>query len=672
MSADTMISVLDGSTFVVSDRSGDIDASPSAPSGLFYRDTRFLSRFVLTFEGQPLAVLSTDRPHYFFAKFFLIPPAAGPYDQPRLSIVRERRVGDGVREDLTLLNHANESIEAVMRLEIAADFASIFEIKDNQQKQRRLTSSVRENTLVLRYERDDFLRETHVTVESDDAVTLDQQGVTLHFHLPAHGSQHAGVAVVPHSGDDTTQQPKYARPASTPKPNMPCSLERWIADAPTLTCESDTLRHAYLKTLTDLAALRFYPDIVEHGSLPAAGLPWFMALFGRDSIITSYQALPFQPELAQTTLRVLAARQSTQDDPFRDQEPGKILHELRFGELVHFHERPQSPYYGAADTTPLFLILLDEYERWTGDAQLIRQLEPNARAALMWIDQYGDRDGDGYVEYQRRNEVSGLENQCWKDSPASIVHPDGTLAKLPRATCEIQGYVYDAKLRSARLAREHWNDTTLADDLEASAARLRDAFNRDFWIADQAYVALALDGDKQQVATIASNAGQLLWSGILTDDHAAAVAERVMRSDLFSGWGIRTLADGQAPYNPIQYHNGTVWPHDNALIATGLRHYGHDEAARTIIVALLDAAAHFEHRLPEVFAGFDRHFTGFPVEYPTACRPQAWASGTPLALIRVALGLEPQGDSLSHDPLAETRELGAIQLDGIAGRWQRD
>ena len=395
-----------------------------------------------------------------------------------------------------------------------------------------------------------------------------------------------------------------------------------------------------------------------------------MALFGRDSLITSYQALPFQPELARTTLRVLAARQSTQDDAFRDQEPGKILHELRPAKYVHFHERPQSPYYGAADTTPLFLILLDEYERWTGDTDLIRELEPNARAALAWIDHYGDRDGDGYVEYQRRNEQTGLENQCWKDSPGSIVHPDGTLAKLPRATCEIQGYVYDAKLRSARLAHEHWNDAALARDLKSSAARLREAFNRDYWIADQAYAALALDGNKQQVATITSNAGHLLWSGILTDDHAAAVAERLMQRDLFSGWGIRTLADGQAPYNPIQYHNGTVWPHDNALIAAGLRRYGHDDAAHTIIVALLDAAAHFQHRLPEVFAGFERGFSGFPVEYPTACSPQAWASATPLLLIRIALGLEPDGADLRSHPLPSTQALGYIHLDNIARRWR--
>jgi glycogen debranching enzyme len=662
----TTVSVLDGSTFAVSDIRGDIDAAPFTPEGLFYRDTRFLSRFVLTLDGRGTHVLSSDSVHYFFARFFLIPASASPFDQPSYSIVRERRVGDGMREDLTVLNHAAVPADVTVRLDIAADFASIFEVKGDERKQRAIASEVGAETLVLRYQRDDFVRETRVTVAGDGAAALDRHGVTLRLRLTAHGSSRVVISVVPRGGDDHVEQIKYARRSATPRPNMPKTLQSWIADAPVLQCGSAALRRTYLKSLTDLAALRFYPEVVDHGSLPAGGLPLFMALFGRDSIIASYQALPFQPELARTTLRVLAARQSTEDDPFRDQEPGKILHELRFGELVHFGERPESPYFGAADTTPLFLVLLDEYERWTGDADLVSELEPSARAALAWIDRHGDRDGDGYVEYERRNEQNGLENQCWKDSPNSIVHPDGTLASLPRATCEIQGYVYDAKLRSARLARECWNDATLARALEDSALQLRDAFNRDYWMADQAYAALALDGEKRQVTTIASNAGHLLWSGILDTDHAAAVAERLMRGDLFSGWGVRTLARGQAPYNPISYHTGTVWPHDNSLIAAGMRRYGNDDAACAIVVAQLEAAAYFNHRLPEVFAGYDRQFTGSPVEYPTACSPQAMASGAPLLLIRVALGLEPRAAALRSNPLSNIATVEGMRLTGIS------
>ena len=411
--------------------------------------------------------------------------------------------------------------------------------------------------------------------------------------------------------------------------------------------------------------MRFYPDVVPGtDSLPAAGLPWFMALFGRDSLLTSYQALPFVPELAATTLRALAARQASEVDDFRDAEPGKILHELRFGELTYFRERPQSPYYGSADATPLFLILLDEYERWTGDRDLVQALEQPARAALAWIENYGDRDGDGYLEYERRNQQSGLENQCWKDSWNSIVHPDGSLASLPRGTCELQGYAYDARRRTARLAREVWCDESWARQLDDDAAELRRRFNKDFWLDDEQYFALALDGQKQPVRTITSNPGHLLWSGIVDGHRVDAVTSRLMGEDLFSGWGVRTLAAGQPAFNPLEYHNGTVWPHDNSLIAAGLARYGkHDEAAR-IAHAVLDAARSFDYRLPEAFAGYPRTDTGFPVPYPTACSPQAWASGTPLLLLSVLLGLDPTsaaGTTGKHVPQA----MGRICLRNV-------
>ena len=395
-----------------------------------------------------------------------------------------------------------------------------------------------------------------------------------------------------------------------------------------------------------------------------------MTIFGRDSLITSYQSLPFTPDLAHTALRVLAARQGTKVDDFRDQEPGKILHEIRFGELTHFGERPHSPYFGAADTTPMFLVLLDEYERWTGDAELVRALEPNARAALEWIDGYGDRDADGYVEYQRRNEETGLENQCWKDSWNSIIWNDGTLAKPPRATCEIQGYVYDAKLRAARLAREVWGDRQLAERLEGEAARLKAAFNRDFWIPEREFFAVALDGDKRRVDTLTSNIGHLLWSGIVDDDKAEAIVRHLIGADLFSGWGVRTMAAGEGPYNPIEYHNGTVWPHDNSFIAAGLARYGYREEAARIAAAIFDAATFFGYRLPETFAGYERARTHFPVEYPTACSPQAWATGAPLLLLRTILGLEPDGETLRADPVLPAT-IGRIDLHSIPGRWGR-
>ena len=420
----------------------------------------------------------------------------------------------------------------------------------------------------------------------------------------------------------------------------------------------------------DLAALRFYPYLFSSGALPAAGLPWFMAIFGRDSIITSLQALPFMPDLARTTLLVLSEHQGARHDDFRDEEPGKILHEVRRGEMTAFEERPHSPYFGSADSTPLFLILLDEYERWTGDRQFVEELEFAARMALAWIDRYGDRDGDGYVEYERKNKDSGLENQCWKDSWDSIRHADGRLAKLPRATCEIQGYVYDAKVRCARLARTLWQDRALAARLEAEAADLKRRFNRDFWIAEGQFFALALDGDKHQVDALTSNIGHLLWSGIVEEDKIEACVRHLLGERLFSGWGVRTMAEGDAGYNPIGYHVGTVWPHDNSLIAWGLRRCGYRKEAAHLALAMLEAATAFHGRLPEAFAGYPRALTGWPVEYPTACSPQAWATAAPLLLCRTLLGLEPVGEHLLVDP-ALPEGIERIELLDIPGRWGR-
>jgi glycogen debranching enzyme len=406
----------------------------------------------------------------------------------------------------------------------------------------------------------------------------------------------------------------------------------------------------YLRSVVDLAALRFYPFEGSQDAVPAAGLPWFLTLFGRDSLITSFQALPFAPELAATTLRVLAELQGTRVDDFRDEEPGKIPHELRFGELTVFKERPHSPYFGSADATPLFLVLLDEYERWTGDADLVRELEPAARAALGWIDDFGDRDGDGYVEYERRNTETGLENQCWKDSWNSIMWSDGSLASLPRATCEIQGYVYDARRRCARLAREVWRDDALAVTLKGQANDLKERFNRDFWLDERGHYALALDGDKRKVDTLTSNIGHLLWSGIADEDKAARCVEHLLGERLFSGWGVRTMAEDAGGYNPIGYHQGTVWPHDTAFVALGLRRYGYDEAGSMLAKCILEAAEYFLGRLPETFAGYSRGQTRFPVEYPTACSPQAWSSGAPLLLLRVLLGLEPGSEGVDVNP----------------------
>jgi len=366
----------------------------------------------------------------------------------------------------------------------------------------------------------------------------------------------------------------------------------------------------------------------------------------------------------------LAAHQGKRVDDFREEEPGKILHEIRLGEMTAFEDRPQSPYYGAADSTMLFLILLEEYERWTGDRALARELEREARAAIGWIDNYGDRDKDGYVEYERRNPKTGLDNQCWKDSWDSIAFHDGTIAPTPRATCELQGYVYDAKRRTARLAREIWGDPAWADKLEREAAELKRRFNKDFWIPERGFFALALDGKKRKVDSLTSNIGHLLWSGIAEDDKADSCVKHLMSDELFTGWGIRTMASSEGSYNPIGYHVGTVWPFDNSFVAWGLRRYGFKEEAAQIADGILEAAEFFGGRLPEAFGGYERSQTKYPVQYPTACSPQAWSTGTPLLLLRTMLGLEPHGEHLVVDP-ALPRGIGHLELLDIPGRWGR-
>jgi glycogen debranching enzyme len=445
-------------------------------------------------------------------------------------------------------------------------------------------------------------------------------------------------------------------------------LHQWMSAAPSLSCDWDSVCATYKRSLVDLAALRFSPAVAGTNSLPAAGLPWFMTMFGRDSILTSLQALPFVPELAATTLRVLGNWQGTRSDDFRDEDPGRIPHELRYGELTAFEDRPHSPYYGTADATPLYVVLLDEYERWTGDTRFVRSLELEARAALDWIDHYADLVGNGYIWYERRNAQTGLENQCWKDSWDSISYSDGRLPGFPRATCELQGYAYDAKMRGARLARDVWRDLDLARRLEEEAADLKRRFNRDFWVKDGEYFALALDAEGGQVDALSSNIGHLLWSGIVDKSKAKAVVRHLMGPRLFSGWGIRTLAEGEQRYNPIGYHVGTVWPFDNSFIAWGLRRYGFKEEAARVAAAVLEAADVFGGRLPEAYGGYARDLTKYPVQYPTACSPQAWSTGAPLLLLRTMLGLEPVDDRLVVDP-ALPQTIGRMELLDIPGRW---
>jgi glycogen debranching enzyme len=653
------ISILEGSTFVVSDNRGDINTSDDETAGLFYRDMRHLSQWELRLNGRELNVLSAETLDYDKAIFFLIEPTGTVYRSPHLSVIRRRHVGDGMQERLEMTNHGARALRLELSLLFGSDFADLFEVKDKLSKRGDFSRQVQADRVTLTYRRGDFHRETSVHAPGG---FFTDGSLTFLINLDPHESWHGDLEVSVGTATRRTV------PGHSHRPNLGNGLEEWVAAAPTLDADSDDLRRTYQRSLVDLAALRYYPDLEPRASLPAAGLPWFMSLFGRDSLIASYQTLPFVPELCRTTLHVLAGRQAIDFDDFRDAEPGKILHELRHGELMHLGERPQSPYYGSCDATPLFLIVLDEYERWTGDERTVRDLERPARAALRWMEEYGDSNHDGYLDYQTRNPSTGLANHCWKDSWNSIVWPDGRLTSLPRATCEIQGYAYDARLRTARLARRFWHDPALADRLERDAVALRERFLADFWLPDEGFYALAMDGDHRSVPTLASNIGHLLWSGIVPPEHLDPVVGHLMGPRLYSGWGVRTLAADQPAYNPMEYHCGTVWPHDTSLITAGLTRYGRRVEAGRLATSMLEAARHFDYRLPEVFVGYDRGDTGVPVAYPTACAPQAWASGAPLLLLRALLGLEPCGDRLGADP-AVPAPIGDLALHGVPGRW---
>ncbi|MER5453152.1 glycogen debranching N-terminal domain-containing protein [Micromonospora sp. NPDC002389] len=664
------VRILDGSTFVVCEATGDIEATPTEPTGLFSFDTRYLSKWVLTVNGERLNSLSYDDLQYFESRFFLVPGLATHYVDAKLSIIRERAVGGSFRENITILNHDEKAVDLQVRMDAACDFADLFEVKDEiLNKKGETYAEVESDRLRIGYRRGNFRRET--VISSSEPTRYDRNGFSYTIHLEPNEQWHTTIDVQTLAlGPDHRDLRIGLQVHGTERLALQHDLEEWIAKAPKVNSEHGRVAATYQRCIVDLAALRFAPLSLGGQTLPAAGLPWFMTMFGRDSILTCLQTLPFTPELSATTLRILGALQGTRCDDFREEDPGRILHEMRYGESAAFEEQPHSPYYGSVDATPLFVVLLDEYERWSGDAALVKELEQECRRAFRWMDEYADLVGNGYIWYERRNTDTGLENQCWKDSWDSISYADGSLPPFPRATCEVQGYAYDAKMRGARLAREFWDDPGFADQLEREAAALKERFNRDWWVDDGGYYALALDPDGRQCDVLTSNIGHLLWSGIVDEDRAEQIAHHLVGPRLFSGWGVRTLAEGEVRYNPIGYHNGTVWPFDTSFCAWGLRRYGFAEEAAVIANGILDAARYFDGRLPEAFGGYQREQTKFPVEYPTACSPQAWSTGAPLLLLRTMLGLEPHEGHLAVEPRLPVG-MGRIEVLDIPGRWGR-
>jgi glycogen debranching enzyme len=627
-----VVTLVEGSTFCVCGRSGDMD--PGAAQGLFFRDTRILSTWRLTVDRarpQVLAVLPQEPYRTMFVS--QVPP---PLAQTELLIERTRYVGDGMREDVRLRNLSNQAVMVTVSLAVDADFADLFSVKEHRVRPRGDVSAVPDgDALTLDLPANEGLR--GVRVEAAGA-RAHRGGLDFDVIIAPRGEWRTSVLVHPRvEGQDLTGTFPVGRALDESPPAQ--RLRAWREGTPRLEIGAPWLRRVLRRSLEDLGALRLFDPAHPERVTVAAGAPWFMALFGRDSLLSSYMALPLDPTLALGTLQSLARLQGTKVDPGTEEEPGRILHETRVGldfPLVH---GGGTVYYGTADATPLFVVLLGELRRWGIAKEQVDALLPHADRALEWIERYGDVDGDAFVEYERKTE-RGLRNQGWKDSFDGINFADGHLAEPPIALCEVQAYVYAAYLARAHFAQEA-GDGDGTQRWTRKAGELKAAFNERFWLEDRGWFAVGLDRDKRPIDALASNMGHCLWTGLVDQDKAPLVAERLLSPAMFSGRGVRTLAATMGAYNPMSYHNGSVWPHDNAIVATGLMRYGFVEEAQRVADGILRAAQDFDARLPELFGGFDHSEYPAPLPYPTSCSPQAWAAASPIQLMRALLRLDP-------------------------------
>ncbi|MFJ5698653.1 glycogen debranching N-terminal domain-containing protein [Arthrobacter sp. NPDC093139] len=625
------VTLVEGSSFCISSANGDI--YPEYPHGVFYEDTRILSRWNLTVNGEPVESLAAMTKEPYRALFAgRVPRSDGHADSP-LIVERLREVGAGIMEQIIVRNYSPARAECMVSLKVEADFADLFEVKEARIQRRWDESREADGgALTVRAVWQDIRKGVVVSASGADA---SSEGLTYHAVVPPHGQWSATFSVVP-TADASRPVAPFVRPDADELSPRDLRRQEWVSKIPVLHMSNHSIERTLRRSYDDLGALRIedpdHPDRI----VVAAGAPWFMALFGRDSLWASLMALPVDPSLAFGTIQTLASRQGSVVDEMSEEEPGKILHEVRLDVSSGLALGGKSAYYGSVDATPLFVALFGEVSRWGFATETIAALMPHVDRALDWIRTYGDKDGDGFVEYQRLND-RGLINQGWKDSWDGINFADGTLAEPPIALCEVQAYVYGAYLARSWLAYDA-GDTGLAAEYRDRAAQLKRQFNEQFWLPDRGYYAIALDGKKRAVDACASNMGHCLLFGIIDDDKAALVAERLMSPEMFSGWGVRTLASNMAAYNPASYHNGSVWPHDNAIIAAGLLRYGFVEHVQRISTALFEAAEYSEGRLPELFCGFSREHFYEPIPYPTACSPQAWAATTPIFLIKTLMG----------------------------------
>jgi glycogen debranching enzyme len=640
--ASKTLAVKEGDTFLYSDLEGNLDHGGSYGLGLYARDTRFLSHFRMMLSGRDPVLLSSSSERAYMSHVDLTNPDLYEGDavtvpQQTLNLRRIRAINGRLFERVRVKNYNPFAVTLDLEFVLGADFADIFEVRGMLQPDRPAPEppELGDDGVTFAVEgRDGVRRSTQVVFASPpDRLETEDQLVhaTFRLTLGPYQTKLVGMTIEPIAGESRPPAMEF----DVAVHELRRSYEEWERGSTQVVTDNELFNQLLDRSLRDLRALS---TEVDGGGTLAAGVPWYVAVFGRDSLLTAHQLLMVNPRPAREALELLAAHQGTRVDDWRDEQPGKILHEIRRGELAGAGIVPHTPYYGSVDATPLFLVLYAQHLRWTGDLAFAEKLLPAAEAALRWIDEYGDMDGDGFVEYLCRS-AGGIRNQGWKDSHDAIVHADGRLAEPPIALSEVQGYVFLAKTRMADVyeALDRPDD---ADRLSAEAEALRRRFNEAFWMEDEHYFAAALDADKRQVRTVTSNPGHGLYCHIVDEDKALAVAKRLLAPDMFSGWGVRTMSKAAVAYNPMSYHNGSVWPHDNALIAAGFKRYGFVRSTNRVATALFDAAIQADYlRLPELFCGFTRRTPNRPVSYPIACSPQAWAAGSPFLMLQAMLGI---------------------------------
>jgi glycogen debranching enzyme len=637
-----VITINQGNTFMVSNLRGEIE--PYEEHGVFARDTRFISAYRLTINQAPWTLLSSSAITYHSAGFEFVNPTLQTEDGELIersigmSVVRE--IAQAIDETLTIANYGPQPARFFLELLLRSDFADIFEVRAKQIVRRGRTITEWDATrlrLTTAYVHRDFQRSCRLEVRTSASTPLYANG-RLSYEIALEPGQRwqANHAIHLISEDAHAAEPP---PPTEQRAQADARQADWHTLVTSLTSSNEDVYRAYRQSVEDMGALRMEDDDgLPHTWVPAAGIPWYATVFGRDSLIVALQTMAVNPGLGVGTLHALARLQATGTDDWRDAQPGKMPHEIRSGELAHFGKVPHTPYYGSADATPLFLIALHETWLWMGDRALLEQHRDTAERCLEWIDSYGDLDGDGFQEYLGRS-TQGLENQGWKDSGDAVIDPAGTKATPPIALCELQGYVYDAKRRMADVF-EALGEDERASALRQQAEDLQQRFEAAFWLEEAGTYCFGLDAHKQPIRTVVSNAGHCLWSGIASPERAAKVVQRLMQADMSSGWGIRTLSAGHRCYNPHSYHRGSIWPHDNGIIAAGFRRYGFAQEAGVLARGIWEATACFDrYRLPELYAGLPRAGSSFPVQYLGANIPQAWAAGTILHLIRTLLGL---------------------------------